>query len=182
MGGQRLRARLLGSGNNNRPPGLLRVGRIESADGTNSGVVAIIRKPSKVFVQLPLSTRAAVVQRAQAVLGEDRPAPRTWADLNVTEQLKVATSDPELAQILRDRMPPALELLVLNGKLPAVAPAVKTAEQLRAEASRAAEEKFLANRQQERELRASVQEQLQAQAQDAYILSLNLPRLQAHGG
>ena len=85
-------------------------------------------------MELPLSSRAAVVSRARAVLGEGRPAPRTWADLTITEQLQIGTLDPELAAILQDRMPPALELAVLSGKLPDVAPAVVTREQQRAEA------------------------------------------------
>ncbi len=135
----------------------------------------------QVFVQLPLSTRAAVVQRVQAVLGDDRPAPKAWSDLNLTEQLKVGTLDPELAQILQDRMPPALELLVLNGKLPAVAPAVKTTEQVRAEAAKAAEEVYLANRAPQQEAQSVMQGQIKAQEQEAIIRSLNLPRVMAHG-
>jgi hypothetical protein len=85
-------------------------------------------------MELPVSSRAAVVSRARAVLGEARPAPRVWADLTVTEKMKIGTLDPELAAILQDRMPPALELSVLSGKLPDVAPAVVTREQQRAEA------------------------------------------------
>ncbi len=126
-------------------------------------------------------SRGAIIQRAQAVLGEHRPAPKTWSDLSLTEQLQIGTLDPELAQILQDSMPPALELLVLNGKLPAVAPAVKTDQELRAEAAKAAEEVFLANRAPKHEAQSVMQQQIQAQEQEAIIRSLNLPRVMAQG-
>ncbi len=122
-------------------------------------------------MQLPTSTRLAVVQRVQAVLGPDRPAPKTWADLNLTERLQIGASDPELAQILQDQMPPALELAVLNGELPAVAPAVKTAQELQAEQNAAAWEIYLEGRQQRQQVRQQVRDEQEAQLPDLLLQS-----------
>ncbi len=113
----------------------------------------------------------AVVQRVQAVLGPDRPAPKTWADLTLTERLQIGASDPELAQILQDEMPPGLELAVLSGELPAVAPAVKTAAELRAEQNAAAWEVFLENKAKEDEMKRLVRDEQEAQLPDLLLQS-----------
>ncbi len=67
----------------------------------------------------------------------------------------------------------------VRGELAAKRPA--TLGQIKAAELKAAEETFLAGQQLQRERAASVQEQLAAQQQDAYIASLNLIRAKAQG-
>ena len=85
-------------------------------------------------MELPASSRAALIRRTAAVLGFDRPAPRSWADLSLTEQFRLGEADPIAAGILQGRMDPETELQVLAGKLPDQATPVLTPEQQRAQA------------------------------------------------
>ena len=87
-------------------------------------------------MDMPLSSRAAVLKRLAAVisLADDRPAVKGWGDLSVTEQLIVEGADAELASVLRNQMSAAVELDVLSGKFADVAPVVKSQAELREEA------------------------------------------------
>ena len=87
-------------------------------------------------MDMPLSSRAAVLKRLAAVipLADDRPAVKGWGDLSVTEQLIVEGADAELASVLRNQMSAAVELDVLSGKFADVAPVVKSQAELRDEA------------------------------------------------
>ena len=87
-------------------------------------------------MDMPLSSRAAVLKRLAAVipLADDRPAVKGWSDLSLTEQLIIEGADAELASVLRNQMSAAVELDVLSGKFTDVAPVVKSQAQLRDEA------------------------------------------------
>jgi len=87
-------------------------------------------------MDMPMASRAAVLNRLRAVieLAADRPAPREWGDLSVTEQMLVGERDPELSAVMRNQMGADLEIAVMSGKLPAQAPEVMTEEQQRAQA------------------------------------------------
>ena len=87
-------------------------------------------------MDMPLSSRAAVLKRLAAVipLADDRPAVKGWGDLSLTEQLIVEGADAELASVLRNQMSAAVELDVLSGKFADVAPVVKSQAELREEA------------------------------------------------
>ena len=85
-------------------------------------------------MEMPVSSRAALIRRTAAVLGFDRQAPNTWADLTLTEQFRLSEADPIAAGILQGRMDPETELQVLAGKLPDQATPVVTPEQQRAQA------------------------------------------------
>ena len=87
-------------------------------------------------MDMPLSSRAAVLKRLAAVipLADDRPAVKGWGDLSLTEQLVVEGADAELASVLRNQLSAAVELDVLSGKFADVAPVVKSQAQLRDEA------------------------------------------------
>ena len=87
-------------------------------------------------MDMPLSSRAAVLKRLAAVISwaDDRPAVKGWNDLSLTEQLIVEGADAELASVLRNQMSAAVELDVLSGKFADVAPVVKSQAQLRDEA------------------------------------------------
>ena len=87
-------------------------------------------------MDMPLSSRAAVLKRLAAVisLADDRPAVKGWGDLSLTEQLIIEGADAELASVLRNQMSAAVELDVLSGKFADVAPVVKSQAELREEA------------------------------------------------
>ena len=87
-------------------------------------------------MDMPLSSRAAVLKRLAAVISwaDDRPAVKGWNDLSLTEQLIVEGADAELASVLRNQMSAAVELDVLSGKFADVAPVVKSQAELREEA------------------------------------------------
>ena len=57
-------------------------------------------------MDMPLSSRAAVLKRLAAVISwsDDRPAVKGWSDLSLTEQLIVEGADAELASVLRNQM------------------------------------------------------------------------------
>jgi hypothetical protein len=63
-------------------------------------------------MDMPLSSRAAVLKRLAAVISfaDDRPAVKGWGDLSLTEQLVVEGADAELASVLRNQMSAAVEL------------------------------------------------------------------------
>ena len=85
-------------------------------------------------MEMPTASRAALIRRVSAVLGADRPAPKTWAELNTTEQFMLQEADPQAAQILKGQMSAELELQLISGQLSDTAPAVITPEQQRAQA------------------------------------------------
>ena len=87
-------------------------------------------------MDMPLSSRAAVLKRLAAVisLADDRPAVKGWSDLSLTEQVIVEGADAELASVLRNQMSAAVEMNVLSGKFADVAPVVKSQAELREEA------------------------------------------------
>lgn len=85
-------------------------------------------------MEMPTASRAALIRRVSAVLGADRPAPKTWAELNTTEQFMLQEADPQAAQILTGQMSAELELQLISGQLSDTAPAVITPEQQRQQA------------------------------------------------
>ena len=87
-------------------------------------------------MDMPLSSRAAVLKRLAAVipLADDRPAVKGWSDLSVTEQMMVEAGDSQLASVLRGQMSATTELEILSGKFADVAPVVKSQAELREEA------------------------------------------------
>ena len=87
-------------------------------------------------MDMPLSSRAAVLKRLAAVISwsDDRPAVKGWGDLSLTEQLIVEGADAELASVLRNQMSAAVELDVMSGKFADVAPVVKSQAEQRDEA------------------------------------------------
>jgi hypothetical protein len=85
-------------------------------------------------MEMPTASRSALIRRISAVLGADRPVPKQWAELSVTEQLILQGADPQAAQILKGEVPADLELQVISGKLADTAPAVVTEAQLQRQA------------------------------------------------
>ena len=87
-------------------------------------------------MDMPLSSRAAVLKRLAAViaLADDRPAVKGWGDLSVTEQMMVEAGDSQLGSVLRGQMSATTELEILSGKFADVAPVVKSQAELREEA------------------------------------------------
>jgi hypothetical protein len=72
---------------------------------------------TKYITSMDPRSRAAVIRRITAVLGSDKPAPNSWAELNTTEQLLLQSRDPEVVQILQGQMSPEVEIACLTGKL-----------------------------------------------------------------
>jgi len=63
-------------------------------------------------------SRAAVIQRWQAIAGND-PCPTSWDQLTVTQQLTIENLDPQLAAIFKGQIDSQTELDLISGKLSA---------------------------------------------------------------
>jgi hypothetical protein len=81
-------------------------------------------------MEMPASSRVAVIRRIASILGSDRPIPTNWGSYNITEQLLISERDSEVAAILQGQMSAETEIAVLSGELSPEAPTyVSEAEQ-----------------------------------------------------
>lgn len=75
-------------------------------------------------MEMPSSSRVALIRRLSSIVGSDRQIPTTWEGFSLTEKMMIDSADPEVAAILQGQMTAETEIAVLSGKLSETAPKV----------------------------------------------------------
>lgn len=120
------------------------------------------------------NTRTAVIARFAAIAGADAIVPTSWEQIgNLGLKLQIEAQDPELAQVLKNQMPAALELDVLQGNWSIDAPAERDLRAEKAAAINAAlanlpPVKSMAEMEAERDARLAQQE---ADRRNSFVLA-----------